>query len=209
MPRSFPCYADRYLTDKVTPGNRVKIVGILKTFRKEGRGGNGVNQIYIKVVGIQSELNREGANITGFAMPNITAADEEKIITMSKDPLIYQKISKSIASAIFGHDDIKKAVACLLFGGSPKKLPDGMRLRGDINVLLLGDPSTAKSQFLKFVERVAPISVYTSGKGSSAAGLTASVLRDPSTGEFQLEGGAMVLADGGVVCIDEFDKMRP
>jgi len=128
---------------------------------------------------------------------------------MSKDPLVFDRISNSIASAIFGHKDIKKAVACLLFGGSPKRLPDGMRLRGDINVLLLGDPSTAKSQFLKFVERVAPISVYTSGKGSSAAGLTASVIKDPSSGEFQLEGGAMVLADGGVVCIDEFDKMRP
>ena len=104
--------------------------------------------------------------------------------------------------------DIKKAITCLLMGGSRKRLPDGMRLRGDINVLLLGDPSTAKSQFLKFVERAAPVGVYTSGKGSSAAGLTASVVRD-ARGEFFLEGGAMVRADGGVVCIDEFDKMRP
>lgn len=128
-------------------------------------------------------MNKDGVNTTGFAMPNISAEDEEKIIKMSKDPMIFEKISKSIAGAIFGHHDIKKAIACLLFGGSPKKLPDGMRLRGDINVLLLGDPSTAKSQFLKFVERVAPISVYTSGKGSSAAGLTASVHKDAS-GEF-------------------------
>lgn len=104
---------------------------------------------------------------------------------------------------------MKKAVACLLFGGTRKHLPDGVKLRGDINVLLLGDPSTAKSQFLKFVEKTSPIAVYTSGKGSSAAGLTASVIRDNSSREFYLEGGAMVLADGGVVCIDEFDKMRP
>ena len=106
-----------------------------------------------------------------------------------------------IAPAIYGFEDIKKSVACLLFGGSRKILPDGLTRRGDINVLLLGDPGTAKSQILKFTERVAPISVYTSGKGSSAAGLTASILRDPVSRNFVVEGGAMVLADGGVVCI--------
>jgi DNA replication licensing factor MCM5 len=128
---------------------------------------------------------------------------------MSKDPNIYNKIFKSIAPGIYGSEDIKKAIGCMLFGGSRKRLPDGTTLRGDINILLIGDPSTAKSQFLKFVEQTASIAVYTSGKGSSAAGLTASVNKDPSTGEFQIEGGAMVLADGGIVCIDEFDKMEP
>ena len=154
-------------------------------------------------------LNEGSGSFTGFAQPNITPQDQELFEQMKRDQDIYENLCKSVAPSIFGHPDIKKAIACLLFGGCPKKLPDGMKLRGDINVLLLGDPSVAKSQFLKFVDRVAPISVYTSGKGSSAAGLTASVLRDPSSGDFQLEGGAMVLADGGIVCIDEFDKMRP
>jgi DNA replication licensing factor MCM5 len=90
----------------------------------------------------------------------------------------------------------------MLFGGSRKHLPDNTILRGDINILLIGDPSTAKSQFLKFVEQTASIAVYTSGKGSSAAGLTASITKDSATGEFQIEGGALVLADGGIVCID-------
>jgi len=114
----------------------------------------------------------------------LSERDEERIQSLAKDKKIFEKIQKSIASAIYGHDNIKMAIACLLFGGSPKCLPDKTKLRGDINILLLGDPSTAKSQLLKFVERVAPIAVYTSGKGSSAAGLTASVLKDPATGEF-------------------------
>lgn len=211
MPRSLVLIVDRELTDKVTPGNRVKVVAILGIHSREAGGGNErVNSSYLRVIGLQSEQNRDvNSQVAGFAMPNITQDDEEQIVKMSKDPSLYKKLTSSIASAIYGHDDIKKAICCLLFGGSPKRLPDGMRLRGDINVLLLGDPSVAKSQFLKFVERVAPISVYTSGKGSSAAGLTAAVIKDAATGDFQLEGGAMVLADGGVVCIDEFDKMRP
>lgn len=138
-----------------------------------------------------------------------TNSDIERFNNYAKNPDIYKTISESIGESIFGHPDIKRALACLLFGGAAKLLPDKSKLRGDINILLLGDPSTAKSQFLKFVQKVAPISVYTSGKGSSAAGLTAAIIQDPNTGEFQLEGGALVLADGGVVCIDEFDKMRP
>jgi DNA replication licensing factor MCM5 len=96
-------------------------------------------------------------------------------VQLAKSPNLYKTIVNSIAPAIYGHEDVKLALACLLFGGSSKTLPDGMKLRGDINVLLVGDPSTAKSQLLKFIERVSDISVYTSGKGSSAAGLTASV----------------------------------
>merc|ERR1712157_178080 len=141
----------------------------------------------------------------------ITAEEEERFDQLGKDPNVREKIYKSIAPSIRASDkdvvdEVKKAVACLLFGGSRKQLKDGTRMRGDINILLLGDPGTAKSQFLKFTEKTAPIAVYTSGKGSSAAGLTAAIRTDGRNG-FTLEGGAMVLADGGVVCIDEFDKM--
>jgi len=159
---------------------------------------------HLRSVGIQIDTDNGGRTTSVF-----TPQEEEEILRFSRDPEIYEKIARSIAPQISGDytKDIKKAIACLLMSGSRKVLPDGVRLRGDINVLLMGDPSTAKSQFLKYVEKVAPIGVYTSGKGSSAAGLTASVIKD-SRGEFYLEGGAMVLADGGVICIDEFDKMR-
>lgn len=108
------------------------------------------------------------------------------------------------------HISLQRITYCSFSNLIPRfffRLPDGLTRRGDINVLLLGDPGTAKSQLLKFVEKVSPIGVYTSGKGSSAAGLTASVMRDPASRNFIMEGGAMVLADGGVVCIDEFDKV--
>merc|ERR1719221_1061534 len=160
---------------------------------------------YLRVVGLQVETEGSGRSSANMAF---TQEDEEAFRRLASQPGVYDTISKSIAPSIFGSDDIKKSIACLLFGGSRKRLPDGLTRRGDINVLLLGDPGTAKSQLLKFVERVSPVSVYTSGKGSSAAGLTASVMRDPSSRNFVVEAGAMVLADGGVVCIDEFDKMR-
>ena len=203
MPRSFTVTVERGLVDKVAPGSRVTLIGIYGINTRGLERNQTLRQGYIQVVGIMTEKTYSSRFSALY-----TAEDEERFLNYSRDPTIYERVSKSIASAIYGNEDIKKALACLLFGGSRKALPDGMRLRGDINVLLIGDPSTAKSQLLKFVERVAPISVYTSGKGSSAAGLTASVIKDPSSGEFQLEGGAMVLADGGVVCIDEFDKMR-
>jgi len=156
-------------------------------------------------VGLQVDTEGQGRTSSNLTF---TAEDEEKFRRLANEPDPYGKIAKSIAPSIFGSEDIKKSIACLLFGGSRKRLPDGLTRRGDINVLMLGDPGTAKSQLLKFVERVSPVAVYTSGKGSSAAGLTASVMRDPATRGFTVEGGAMVLADGGVVCIDEFDKMR-
>ena len=206
MPRNLVLIVDRYLVDKASPGTRVSVVGITSVINAGGKhvGAVAIRTLYLRVVGI--EIDEEGA---GRAKATFSPTEEEKFHDMARDPNLYEKLAASIAPSIYGDYTVnmKKAIVCLLVGGSRKRLPDGMILRGDINVLLLGDPSTAKSQFLKFTEKIAPVGVYTSGKGSSAAGLTASVIRD-SKGEFYLEGGAMVLADGGVVCIDEFDKMR-
>ncbi|KAK4759793.1 hypothetical protein SAY87_022924 [Trapa incisa] len=206
LPRNILLSVDRSLVQSIVPGTRLTVMGIYSTFQPSTsqRGAVAIRQSYIRVVGIE-ETNEASSRGAG----SFTSEEVEEFKKFGSEPDAYKRIYSKIAPSIFGHDDVKKAVACLLFGGSRKILPDGVKLRGDINVLLLGDPSTAKSQFLKFVEKTAPISVYTSGKGSSAAGLTASVIRDSKSREFYLEGGAMVLADGGVVCIDEFDKMRP
>jgi len=211
MPRHLQLYADRYITEKVVPGNRVTVLGIF-SIKKSGPskypaegGGVGIRKPYVRIVGIQIETTgagRSSGNLT------YSAEEEEEFHRLAAQPDVFDMLSRSVAPSIYGSEDVKKAITCLLFGGSRKRLPDGLTRRGDINVLLLGDPGTAKSQLLKFVEKVSPVGVYTSGKGSSAAGLTASVTRDPVSRNFIMEGGAMVLADGGVVCIDEFDKMR-
>ncbi|KAJ6307769.1 hypothetical protein OIU76_017541 [Salix suchowensis] len=133
---------------------------------------------------------------------------KKKLKRLSKDPRIGERIIKSIAPSIYGHEDIKTALALAIFGGQEKNVEGKHRLRGDINVLLLGDPGTAKSQFLKYVEKTGQRAVYTTGKGASAVGLTAAVHKDPVTREWTLEGGALVLADKGICLIDEFDKMN-
>jgi DNA replication licensing factor MCM5 len=190
--------ADREHVSRCVPGDRVQVTGIMFVYDLKS---DNLSKGYLYVTGIL-KLNERSSF-------SYTEEEEEEFKNMAKDPKIKEKIYKSIAPGIFGNEEVKKAIACMLFGGSRKHLPDKTLLRGDINVLLIGDPSTAKSQFLKFVEQTASIAVYTSGKGSSAAGLTASITKDSVTGEFQIEGGALVLADGGIVCIDEFDKMKP
>merc|ERR1712060_27729 len=208
MPRTVMMSVDRRLVDRANPGHRVTVTGIFSILQNQAKGDTkvAIRTPYLQVLGIRQGI--ESRTAEGESLSEFSQAEEEGFMEMSRDPRLFDKICASIAPSIFGSEDVKKAIACLLFSGAGKQLTDGARLRGDINVLLLGDPSVAKSQFLKFVHKAAPVAVYTSGKGSSAAGLTATVTQDAASREFYLEGGAMVRADGGVVCIDEFDKMR-
>ena len=207
------------LVDELNPGDKVRITGTLKTFREE-RSGKFKNYIYVNHIEPleqefeELELSEEDEEriLELSRDPHIhdkilSEEDEERILELSRDPHIHDKIINSTAPSIKGHRDVKEAIALQLFGGTVQQLEDGTRLRGDLHILIVGDPGIGKSQILKYVSKLAPRSVYTSGKGTSGAGLTAAAVRD-ELGGWSLEAGALVLGDQGNVCVDELDKMR-
>ncbi|GBE81345.1 DNA replication licensing factor mcm2 [Sparassis crispa] len=192
------------LIDTAKPGEEIEITGIYRNnFDASLNSKNGF-PVFSTVI----EANHVNKKEDQFAAFRLTEEDDKMIRNLARDDRIRKRIVKSIAPSIYGHEDIKIALALSLFGGVPKDINRKHRIRGDINVLLLGDPGTAKSQFLKYVEKTAHRSVFATGQGASAVGLTASVRKDPVTREWTLEGGALVLADKGTCLIDEFDKMN-
>ncbi|KAI0093138.1 MCM-domain-containing protein [Irpex rosettiformis] len=192
------------LIDSAKPGEEIEVTGIYRNnFDASLNAKNGF-PVFSTII----EANHINKKEDQFAAFRLTEEDEKEIRALARDDRIRKRIIKSIAPSIYGHEDIKTAIALSLFSGVSKDINRKHRIRGDINVLLLGDPGTAKSQFLKYVEKTAHRSVFATGQGASAVGLTASVRKDPVTREWTLEGGALVLADKGTCLIDEFDKMN-
>ncbi len=192
----------RDIVDIARPGDNVSVTGVVRVsaplIARVGR---------LRKFNLFMDANFIDVESKEPESVSISPEEEKRILELAKDPWIHRKIIRSIAPSIYGYEHIKESIMYLLFGGVPKTLPD-INIRGDLNVLLIGDPGTAKSQLLQYVARIAPRGLYTSGRGTTAAGLTAAVLREREGG-MTLEAGALVLADKGVACIDEIDKMKP
>lgn len=190
------------LRRKLTPGNQVKITGVLKEKPMVSRIGSKFRRFDIYI-----EANNVESMVQEFEKIELTPADEAEVKNLAKDPRIIDKLTESIAPSIFGHREVKEAIALQLFGGVTKTREDGVRTRGDIHVFLVGDPGSGKSQILRYVAKLAPKSMYVSGKGASGAGLTAVVVRDEFLRGWALEAGAVVLCNKGLLALDEMDKM--
>ncbi len=190
------------IVDVARPGDHVSVVGIVRAFAPSLMGMGKLRTFIL-------QLDANSVEVLGKEPESspATPEEEEKILALGRDPWVHRKIMSSIAPSIFGYEHIKEAVMYLLFGGVSKSLPD-VNVRGEMNLLIIGDPGTAKSQMLQYVARIAPRGLYTSGRGTTAAGLTAAVVREKG-GSMSLEAGALVLADKGIACIDEMDKMKP
>ncbi len=204
-PQNIDVHIEDDITGKVTAGDHVRVTGILHLDQQEtGRDASPMFDVFMD--GISVEIEDEQ-----FEDMDITESDKRAIVELSTDDDIYDQMVGSIAPSIYGYEQAKLAMILQLFSGVAKHLPDGSRIRGDLHMLLIGDPGTGKSVLLQYIRNIAPRSVYTSGKGSSSAGLTAAAVRDDfgDGQQWTLEAGALVLADQGIAAVDELDKMRP
>jgi len=215
-PGQLPHYIDvtirQDLVDNARPGDRIILTGIVRIEQESvagvPRGQSGLYRLRIEGNNIEFLGGRGSKTSRKIQREEVSPEDEKLIRALGHTPDVYQRLIDSFAPHIQGHSLIKEAILLLIVGSNQRSLGDGTKIRGDINIFLVGDPGTAKSEMLKFCARIAPRGLYTSGRGSTAAGLTAAVVKD-KTGIMMLEAGAVVLGDQGLVCIDEFDKMKP
>ncbi|HOT07643.1 MAG TPA: minichromosome maintenance protein MCM [Methanotrichaceae archaeon] len=202
QPQTLDVELEDDIAGKIFPGDRVVINGMLRSYQRTTQTGKST-YFDLFLDGRAVEMTEQE-----FEEIDISPEDEKLILQLSQDPDIYGKITRSIAPSIYGYQDVKEALALQLVSGFPKRLPDGARIRGDIHILLVGDPGIAKSQLLRYMAKLSPRGIYTSGKSSTSAGLTATAVKDElGDGRWTIEAGALVLADKGIAAVDEMDKM--